>query len=88
MSPEERIVLKENLCAAGLMERTDTVAPFKKPGISIARSIFCQLEIDEPKPSEKVSLGKLNAAMATKGYSFERKIQTKATLHAAGILQD
>jgi len=88
LSPEDRISLKENLLVAGLMERQGVVVPLRKPGINVARSIFAQLELDEPKPGEKVSLGKLNAAMAAKGFSFERKIQTKATLHAAGFLQE
>ena len=88
LTPEQRISLKENLLAAGLMERAGVVTPLRKPGINVARSIFAQLEIDEPKHGEKVSLGKLNTAMAAKGFDFQRRIETKATLHSAGFLQD
>jgi hypothetical protein len=88
LSPGERIALKDNLMAAGLMERQGVAVPLRKPGINVARSIFAQLGIDEPKQGQKVSLGKLNAAMAEKGYDIQRKITTKAALHAAGLLQD
>jgi len=89
LSPGERISLKETLLAAGLMERQGVVVPLQKPGMSIARSIFAQLEIDAPtKPNEKVSLGTLNRAIRDKGFSVERSIAIKSTLHAAGLLRD
>jgi hypothetical protein len=64
------------------------VVPLQRPALNVARSIFAQLDIDEPKAGEKVSLSKLNAAMDANGFGIERKIQTKSTLHAAGLLQD
>jgi hypothetical protein len=88
LSPEERIVLKENLCAAGLMERAGTVVPLQKPGMHIARSIFAQLDLAPPPVGQKVSLGALNRAIREKGISAEKSIHIKSTLHAAGLLQD
>jgi hypothetical protein len=87
LSPSDRIELKTTLTSAGLMERTGTVVPLQRPNVTVARSVFAQLELDEPRPGEKVSLGKLNAAMDAKGFSTERRIHTKATLYAAGLLQ-
>jgi hypothetical protein len=88
LSPQHKIEIKLALAKAHLLEdAVATVAP-QRPNITMARSIFAQLELDPPPAGQKVGLGTLAKAVREKGVAPEKAMQIKASLHALGLLAD
>jgi hypothetical protein len=86
LSIDHRMEIKTALDRAGFLENNAVQSETPTPSVQMQRSIFAQIGIDAPAHGEKVSLAKLNDAMAARGFSTERKIFVKGTLASAGLL--
>jgi hypothetical protein len=86
LSIDHRMEIKTAMEHAGFLESSAIPSETPKPSAQHLRSVFSQIGIDPPAHGEKVSLGKLNQAMAANGYSTEQKLSAKSMLAKAGLL--
>jgi hypothetical protein len=86
LSIDHRMEVKTALANAGFLENSAIQSETPTPSAHHLRSIFAQVGIDAPAHGAKVSIGKLNQAMAANGFSMERKISVKSTLASAGLI--
>jgi hypothetical protein len=86
LSVAHRMEIKSALHAAGLLRDDIVAAPARKPDAAAVRGICAQLDVDPPPPGHKLSLAAVNRAIREKGFDVSRSTDTKARLHAAGVL--